>query len=137
MKVNKMVIRFKDKTLLKGESFDFYPNSKTFHLRLLEGDEIEIDIENLKAVFWVKSFDGDKEYSYTYDDSIPWGVNKVKVRFADGESMIGYAQHLKCKSHHVYHSDYGFFITPADFKGNNDRVFVLKSATEEIQFLDA
>ena len=137
MKVNKMVIRFKDKTLLKGESFDFYPNSKTFHLRLIEGEEIEIDIENLKAVFWVKSFDGNKDYSYTYDDSIPWGVNKVNVRFADGESMIGYAQHLQCKNHHVYHSDYGFFITPADFKGNNDRVFVLKSATEEINFLDA
>jgi len=137
MKVNKMVIRFKDKTLLKGESFDFYPNNKTFHLRLIEGEEIEIDIENLKAVFWVKSFDGDKDYSYTYDDSIPWGVNKVKVRFADGESMVGYAQHLQCKSHHVYHSDYGFFITPADFKGNNDRVFVLNSATDEINFLDA
>jgi len=137
MKVSKMVIRLKDKTLLKGESYDFFPNSKTFHLHLIEGNEIEIDIESVKAVFWVKSFEGNKDYTYTYDDSIPWGVNKVKVRFADGESMIGYAQHLHCKSHHVYHSDYGFFITPADFKGNNDRVFVLNSATEEIKFLDA
>ncbi|UCH82301.1 MAG: hypothetical protein JSW20_06610 [Nitrospiraceae bacterium] len=137
MNVNKMVIRFKDKTLLKGESHDFHPNNRTFHLRLLEGDEIEIDLEHLKAVFWVKSFEGNRDYTYTYEDSIPWGVNKVRIQFADGESMIGYAQYLNCKSHHIYHSDYGFFVTPADFRGNNERVFILKSATEEVKYLDA
>ncbi len=136
MVVHKMVIRLKDKTLLKGESQDFYPNNKTFHLRLIDGEEIELDMETIKAVFWVRSFEGNSDYTYTYKDSIPWGDNKVEVRFADGESMIGYAPYLHCKSHHVYYSYYGFFITPADFNGNNDRVFVLNSATEEIHFLD-
>jgi hypothetical protein len=50
------------------------------------------------------------------------------VDFADGEEMIGYTQ--------GYSPDRpGFFLIPADLKGNNEKVFVVKSATRKIQFL--
>ncbi len=29
----------------------------------------------------------------------------------------------------------GFFLIPADLKGNNERVFVVKSATAKMEFL--
>jgi hypothetical protein len=29
----------------------------------------------------------------------------------------------------------GFFMTPADLQGNNERIFVVKSATEKIELL--
>jgi hypothetical protein len=135
MKNNKMVIRFKDGTLIKGQSSDFFPSIRLFQLACLNGTIVTIDLKELKAIFFVKSFQGNEHYIYKYEDVISWGINKMKIDFIDHESMIGYAQHYKCLSHHVYYSQYGFFITPADFKGNNNRVFVLNSAIEKITFL--
>jgi hypothetical protein len=135
MNKNKMVIRFKDRTLMKGKSADFLPLNQLFHFKDLSGNVVMVDMETLKAIFFVKSFQGNKKYSYNYQNIIPWGSNRMKVDFIDGESMIGYAQHYNCLRHHVYFSRYGFFISPADFKGNNDQVFVLNSAIEKISFL--
>ena len=82
----------------------------------------------MKAAFFVKRFDGDRSYNYTYKDFIPWGGNKVKVDFVDGETMIGYTPY-----HPSAHK--GFFVTPADLHGNNERVFVMSSATSNVTFL--
>ena len=128
MIIDKLVIRFKDKTVLKGKSIDFSISKAIFHLRLLTGKVVQINMEKLKAVFLVKCFNGNKDYKYLYKDFLPWEGNKIKVRFTDGEEMIGYTP---------YHDNGqpGFFLTPADLNGNNNRVFVLASATREITFL--
>jgi hypothetical protein len=34
MKTNKIVVRFKDKTLMKGKTGDFYPDKKVFVHRI-------------------------------------------------------------------------------------------------------
>jgi hypothetical protein len=50
------------------------------------------------------------------------------VKFSDGESIIGYTL--------GYSPDrQGFFMTPADSKSNNQRIFVVKSASEKIEFI--
>lgn len=128
MKTDKLVVRLKNKTLLKGRTGDFSPINKLFHMRLLNGEEVMVDMEKIKAAFFVKCYDGNKNYKYKYEDKILWGGNKIEVKFIDGETMIGYAQHYDF-------TQYGFFITPADLKGNNNRVFVLNSAAEKITFL--
>ena len=84
--------------------------------------------EKLKAVFFVKRFEGNKDYKYRYKDAIPWGGTRMKVKFSDGEVMIGYTQH-----HQII--DEGFYLTPADIKGNNSRVFIVKSSTEQVSYL--
>ena len=128
MAPNKVVIKFKDNTIMKGKTNDLFPNKNQFHLEDPEGKIFEINMEDLKAVFFVKDYKGDKSYEYSYDDIITGGGRKIKVDFADGEEMIGYTQ--------GYSPDRaGFFIIPADLKGNNERVFVVKSATRKIQFL--
>jgi hypothetical protein len=85
-------------------------------------------MEKLKAAFIVKSFEGDKNYQYLYKDFLPWEGNKVRVKFIDGEVIIGYAPH------HNYDQN-GFFLTPADLQGNNKRVFVNVSATSNIIYM--
>ncbi|MBW2172082.1 MAG: hypothetical protein JRF69_08895 [Deltaproteobacteria bacterium] len=128
MQPNKVVIRLKDGTVARGQTNDFFPNKARFHLTTLEGNVEEFDIEELKAVFFVKDCQGDESYEYRYSDEIPGGGRKIKVDFADGEEMIGYTQ--------GYSPDRpGFFLIPADSKGNNEKVFVVKSATKKIQFL--
>ncbi len=128
MEPNKVVVRFKDGTLKKGKTNDFFPTKSSFHLELLSGEIININIEDLKAIFFVKDFSGDKDRLDIYDDPVPGGGRKIRVAFLDGETIIGYT--------HGYSPDRtGFFIIPADKEGNNQRLFVIKSATREVEFL--
>jgi hypothetical protein len=128
MKPNKVVVRFKDGTIVKGNTSDFSPNKASFHLIYPKGKIEEIDVEGLKAVFFVKDFKGDKDHSKKYDDTVPGAGRKVKVDFSDGESILGYVL--------GYSPDrQGFFMTPADLAGNNERIFVVKSATKNVRFL--
>ena len=128
MEPNKVVIKFKDGTLSKGKTSDFFPNKTKFHLEAVDGEIAEVDIEELKAVFFVKDLGGDKNHKYEYSDEIAGGGRKIKVVFSDGETVIGYTL--------GYSPDrQGFYVTPADIKGNNERIFVVKSATREIEFV--
>jgi len=128
METGKMVVRFKDKSLLKGSAIDFSPKKTIFHLKLHNGGIVKVDVEKLKAAFLVKTFDGDKNYKYKYKDVLPWGGKKIKVEFIDGEVIIGYIPH------HL-NFERGFFMTPADVGGNNKEVFVVSSATRDISYL--
>jgi len=127
MRNNKIVVRFKDKTLLKGSVDFFSPFHKFFQMELPDGDVVTVDIDRIKAMFFVKSFEGDKKYTYTYKDELFWVGDKIMVKFDDGEKLIGYTQQLDC-------SPRGFFITPADLNGNNKYVFASKSAIQRMSF---
>ena len=128
MTIDKMVIRFKDKSLMKGRTSDFSLDTASFHLKLLSGEVVKIDMEKLKAAFVVKSLNGNKNYKCSYKDPILWGGNKVKVEFIDGEVMVGYTPY------HISGNN-AVLITPADLGCNNKQVFVVTSATKEITFL--
>ena len=128
MAPNKGVVKFKDKTMAKGKTNDFFPNKTQFHLEEINGEIIEISIEVLKAVFFVKDFDGNKDHKKNYNDQIAAGGRKIKVSFIDGETVVGFTL--------GYSPDrQGFYMTPADIQGNNERIFVVKSATEKVEFL--
>jgi hypothetical protein len=125
---NKVIARFRDNTILKGKTRDFFPNKNQFHLEEINGEIVGIKVEDLKAVFFVKDYEGNKEYQHEYGDEIASGGRKMKVRFFDGETVIGYTL--------GYSSDrQGFYMTPADLQGNNERIFVVQSATEKVEFL--
>lgn len=128
MIVNKVVIQFKDKSIKKGSTGDFLPNKKNFHLELSDSETVEIIMDDLKAVFFVRDHLGDSGYKEEYTDNIPGGGRKIKVEFSDGETLIGYSQGYSPNRP-------GFFLTPADTKSNNERIFVLKSATKSVEFI--
>ncbi len=128
MKPKKVVVRFKDGNIMKGNTSDFFPNKALFHLTPLKGEIRNINVEDLKAVFFVKDFKGNQNHNKKYDDTIHGSGRKIRVEFSDGESIIGFAL--------GYSPDrQGFFMTPADLRGNNERIFVVNSATKNIKFL--
>ena len=125
---NRVVIRFKDNSVLKGTTSNFFPNKDRFHLEQLNGQRIEVRIEELKAIFFVKDFDGNKDRKDNYGDKVAGGGRKISVTFADGETILGYTL--------GYSEDRsGFYLNPADLKANNERIFVVKSATQKIEML--
>jgi hypothetical protein len=128
MAPNKVVARFKDGAVMKGHTSDFFPARKDFHLELLSGERITIETDKLKALLFVKDFTGDGNRKDVYNDVIPGGGRKIQVKFKDGELVTGFSQ--------GYSPDrLGFFIIPADTKNNNERIFIVNSATEEVTFL--
>lgn len=128
MVTNKVVVQFKDKRVIKGKTNNFFPNKNSFHLEALNGEKTEIQVEALKAIFFVKSFDGNHQRQDSYGDKLAGGGRKIKIKFKDGETVIGYTT--------GYSPDrFGFYMLPADLQGNNERIFVVKSATEAIEML--
>jgi hypothetical protein len=111
---------------MKGTTSDFFVNKLHFHLTTNEGSVEDIDVEKLKAIFFVKDTEGDKTRDDVYDDEIAGGGRKVSVEFTDGETIKGYTLTFNPNKH-------GFFMTPADLESNNDRIFIVKSATTNIE----
>jgi len=61
----KVVVRYTDGKVVKGFTQDFLPNKDRFHLHPAErtpGEAREVLLKELKALFFVKDFDGDPQY---------------------------------------------------------------------------
>lgn len=127
----KVIARFKDGGVLKGTTRNFRPNLETFHIEPGEGQALPVRLEDLKALFVVRTFEGDpgRSKSYQFDPSQVCGL-KLEVEFADGETILGVTNAYDP-------SAAGFFMVPADPGGNNERVFVVRSATREIRRVPA
>ncbi len=128
MERNKVIVLFKGGKIMKGVTSDFLPNKTEFHISDLNGKMENIEVSQLKGVFFVKDMAGDVNHEYSYEDVVVAGGRKIRVEFSDGETMVGYTL--------SYSPDrQGFFMIPADFQGNNERIFVVKSATTNVTFL--
>lgn len=129
MTPNKVVIRFINGKILKGQTSDFFPNKRFFHIQQLNGEIVDIDLEQLKAIFFVKDFEGNKNHLKHYNDLMSGAGRMIQVTFFDGECISGYTQ--------GYSPDHqGFFVIPADLKGNNERIFVIISSTAKVVYCD-
>lgn len=128
--VHKVVVRFKNGAVVKGTTSDFAPNRTSFTLAQdppTSGGPAIIQIEELKAVFFVHSFQGNKDYR-EQKLRIPEGQigRRYLLTFADGETMRGTALGVNL-------SRYGFLLFPSDTGGNNKRIFVVHSAVKELR----
>jgi len=128
---NKVVVHFQDGRIIKGTTADFFPNKERFHLHQIDAPvgtkPVEVLISQLKAVFFVKDYRGQpkREDKNEFDPSKPPMGRKIKVRFKDGEEILGTTQGYQSGRS-------GFFVVPADPDSNNERCFVLASATQEV-----
>ncbi len=120
---NKVVARFKNGSVIKGHTSDFFPNKPAFHLEKSDGTVLEIVTEDVKALFFVKDFDGDSAHNPSYEHDVPGGGKKLEITFRDGEKVTGYSQGYSA-------GRAGFFVVPADMEGNNERIYVVSSAAE-------
>jgi len=130
----KVIMRYTDGRLIKGYTNDFSPNKTQFHVRSIDSSPtdmgVEVQIRDLKAVFFVKDFAGNPEYHEKKDFSGSQQAvgRKMEVTFKDGEVMVGSTMGHDPKRP-------GFFLTPADPQGNALRVFVIAAAVSRTRFL--
>jgi hypothetical protein len=127
--INKIVIHFVDGKIKKGTTADFFPNKDTFHINDKDSSRVyEVYLKELKAVFFVKSFEGDPIYvEKLIVERVGLG-KRIRVRFKDGETMVGYTQ--------GYSPDrLGFDFFPSDPDSNNEKAFVVNAATDAVSII--
>lgn len=123
---NKVIAHFRGGTLVRGTTLDFHPRKSHFHLEDAEGAMHEVSIAELKAVFFVKDFEGDPDYDERkgFFQTRPQG-KKITVEFLDGELMYGYSLSYSRR-------ELGFFLFPGDPDSNNIKVFVVHESARKV-----
>jgi PilZ domain len=130
----KMVVRYKDGALAKGFSTDFHPTRDRFSIwpsvNAPESERIVITTAALKAVFFVRDFDGNPNYVEEKSFDQPGYGRRIEVTFFDNEMLVGTTTNYRADAP-------GFFLNPADPRVNNLRVFVVATAIRQVRFLDS
>ena len=126
--MNKIVVHWENGEIAKGYSTDFSPSRAIFNLKTWNDplcvEEISLDI--LKAVFFVKDFQGDFEHKDSHDFSNAPSCGKhIIITFYDGEKFYG-------TSETIHRDRLGFFIFPIDPDANTIRAFVINSFIESV-----
>lgn len=123
MAANAIVARYADGRIVKGMSLDVAPERPTCHVRTSDGGMVEIALRELKALFFVKSLEGDAQKSdaQVVDATDPRlrGAKLIEVIFHDQERIVGMV--MRFPPLKTY-----FFLVPADPSSNNLRILVNK-----------
>ncbi|HKI10946.1 MAG TPA: hypothetical protein VKA02_02445 [Candidatus Acidoferrum sp.] len=128
-KMNRAVVAFLDGRRLKGYILNFSAFKESF--RLFPDDPArqqtgsDIFMKHLKAVFFVKDFEGDPDYRETTSRDAPKHGRKVVVTFVDGEQLLGATEAYNPQK-------LGFFLFPLAENSNNLRVFVINKSVRQV-----
>jgi len=132
MEAMKIVVRYQDGRIVKGYTDRFEPGSPFLHLFWNGAGEspIELAINELKAVFLVKTFEGNRDYSErrVFHGSDRVLGRKVQIKFVDGEVMQGTIVGSDAQG-------IGFFLIPPDPLSNNISLFAVSKALISFQDL--
>ncbi|MCU1248574.1 MAG: hypothetical protein JWQ49_1603 [Edaphobacter sp.] len=105
----------------------------SIRLKLLDSETIEdVSTKDAKAVFFVKTFDGDLRHrALHFHEHAPIVAGLwVRVYFYDGEMIEGIISNTK-----DFVLETGFFLRPTDPNGNNRLVYVLKAGLKDFHVL--
>jgi hypothetical protein len=138
----RVVARFNDGRVLKGYARGFTAESDVVVIAEAgSGKEHRIAVVDLKALFFIKSFEGDKNYR----EKKAFGVSankghKVYIKFRDRESLVGFIEGDVPWDKGFFVSKDGsrapgFFLIPADQDSNNVKVFVVGASVEDVTIM--
>ena len=130
--LNKAIVAYLDGRREKGYIYDFSSLKPSFRI-LPEEDPLqqrgkEVAVKDLKAVFFVKDFVGNSEYTESQILISQNGGRKAEVTFRDGEKLIGTTDAYNPQK-------IGFFLVPADPRSNNLRIFVITKNATQIRWI--
>jgi len=134
-KRNKLIVRSKKGEIYYGMCFALNKNAPGFHLDLQSKSGVPLNrtqhilFNDIKAVFYVKSFDGRFAPGDTESQLSPRG-KPVAIEFDDGETVLGRPVHA------TWQDDPRFFLIPEEKDGNNIMILVERSAVRAINDAD-
>ncbi|MFQ5454701.1 MAG: hypothetical protein ACE5EA_00685 [Nitrospirota bacterium] len=139
----KVVIHYKDGNIKKGLLHDFSEESDKIRIDIEKDEEgvetLDIFLSDLKAIYYVKSHEGKKEYREKKKFGLiePKG-KRVMVHFKDGEVICGFCNldDIQNNTGSINFSSLkNFFIFPSDPDANNIKIFIMASSVGDIRRL--
>lgn len=144
--MRKVVARLRDGNLVRGyvtippadavEEF-LFEHAPTFNRQIeihpIESREtISVPLDSLKAVFFVKTFEGRKDYQEIkfFTKSPPIRGLWVRVQFFDHECIEGVVENSL-----RYLLEPGFFMKPPDTQSNSEILYVIKHSLSDFRVL--
>ena len=128
----KIVVRYVDGDIVKGFTQDFHASRAQFSLwpsvNAAKSERIIIPMGRLKAVFFVRDFNGNAGYRERKTFTARNHGRRLEVTFHDNEVVLGTTLNYRPDGQ-------GFFLMPVDNAGNNTRIFVVASAVRRVRFL--
>ena len=129
-------MRCLDGRVIRGHIDDFSASDERVAVEDESSARQEIGVEELKAIFFVRTFEGNRSYAEkkSFLEQVSLG-KRVFVKFKDGECMTGYIEggvpwkrgfFLEPKK------GPGFFLLPVDNESNNIKVFVVASSVWDV-----
>lgn len=126
---HKLVVHFLDGRILKGTTYKLDPQSTGFYLipfgHSVVKEEVFVKFADVKAVFYVKDFEGLPMIEKGMEEYIPEG-HEITVEFVDGEVIKGFALAYS-------ESSDTFYIDISDPDDNSYVVLVNRSAVNDIK----
>ncbi|HEX8838325.1 MAG TPA: hypothetical protein VF748_15385 [Candidatus Acidoferrum sp.] len=128
----KAVVAFLDGRRMKGYIYSF--SAQKDHFRLFfeqdtaQGEGAEVQMKDLKAVFFARDFVGNSDYNASRELNSQNQGWKAEVTFHDGEKLVGTADAYDPRR-------IGFFLVPTDPRSNNLRVFVIAKNATHIRWI--
>ena len=127
----KIVVNMTGGAVYKGVTHDFSPKQAAFHVLPAEGGgvPIRVNMSDMKAMFWVKDYLGNREF-VARRDFHPGRVaegRRAILTFADGETIWGTVTEDDP-------SVPGFFFVPSDERDNNTKIFVVRDSLKELRW---
>jgi hypothetical protein len=130
-KLGKVIVRTRDKRIFRGFSKSELINDKV-HVIDAKGNQQEFDLEDLKAVFFVKDFDGDPSYRevrFVRGSAVAQWL-WAQATFFDGEVIEG-----RLRNGMSLFDSRGVFLWLSDEEANNEVVFVVRSALRDFRIV--
>jgi len=124
---HKVVAHFIDHGIVKGTSMDVDPSRPVCHVHTADRGAVEVDLGQVKALFFVKDFNGQPDYNERQapaaGDARLRGSHPVEITFRDGERLGGLMNRYPPQGPF-------FFMLPMDPASNNLRILVNREAID-------
>lgn len=122
--MNSVVAHLFDGRIVKGQSLDVDPAKPQCHVRT-ENGVVVVKLNEVKALFFVRSLSGDPKRMDTQDpdpeDPRKQGATRLELTFTDGERLVAFTNRYPPRGTY-------FFVVPVDPKSNNTRILVNQAA---------
>jgi hypothetical protein len=134
MQRRKVIVRKLGGEIIKGylETIPELKDRKPISIVSLTEEVITVSKQEIKALFFVRKFSGDKEYNEVkfFKDQPRIDGLWVRLTFFDNETVEG----IVSNSGSFLLED-GFYVIPADPKSNNRLIYVPKAALKDFRIL--
>jgi len=135
----KVILRFVDGKMLKGFIKDLKLSEDHLFIEDESSHQLKVRLKELKAIFFVRRFEGDRSYQEkkTFSGTRP-NSKRVFVQFKDGENMMGFIEgEIPWQRGFFLESmkEKGFYLIPVDEGSNNLKMLVITSAVKDVAMI--